>query len=222
MNQEKIGKLISIVRKEKNLTQEQLAEKLNVSKNAVSKWERGLNLPDVSIMKDLCKELDITLNELFNGEKIKDEEYKKIADDNLFSALNGEYITFKLKIGLFGTIIGAIIGCLIGLFVSIIFKIDLIYFTSSAIVFLLVSLVSNAILKKSTIQKQLLYILFLILGFIIFILCIFVKVIPDGVLGFTICMTSLYMIIGSLLKLCKLNKKFSVVVQNLIDLIAWL
>ena len=46
MNQEKIGKFISIMRKKKDLTQEQFAEKLNVSKNAVSKWERVLNLPD--------------------------------------------------------------------------------------------------------------------------------------------------------------------------------
>ena len=55
MNQEKIGKFIAEKRKEKKLTQEQLAEKLSISKNAVSKWERGLNLPDVSIMQDLCK-----------------------------------------------------------------------------------------------------------------------------------------------------------------------
>ena len=54
MDQIKIGKFISENRKKKNLTQEALAEKLNISKNAVSKWERGLNLPDVSIMQDLC------------------------------------------------------------------------------------------------------------------------------------------------------------------------
>ena len=52
MNQEKIGKFIASCRKDKKLTQEQLAEKLNISKNAISKWERGLNLPDVSIMQD--------------------------------------------------------------------------------------------------------------------------------------------------------------------------
>ena len=70
MNQEKIGKFISIMRKKKDLTQEQFAEKLNVSKNAVSKWERGLNLPDASIMQDVCSILDISLNELFVGEKL--------------------------------------------------------------------------------------------------------------------------------------------------------
>lgn len=53
MNQEKIGKFIAEKRKENKLTQEQLAEQLNISKNAVSKWERGINLPDVSIMQEL-------------------------------------------------------------------------------------------------------------------------------------------------------------------------
>lgn len=69
MNQEKIGKFISQKRKEVNLTQEDLAEKLNISKNAVSKWERGLNLPNVSIMQELCEILNITIIELLNGEE---------------------------------------------------------------------------------------------------------------------------------------------------------
>ena len=81
MNQEKIGKFIASCRKDKKLTQEQLAEKLNISKNAISKWERGLNLPDVSIMQALCKILGITLNELFIGENIIDEKYKEVADN---------------------------------------------------------------------------------------------------------------------------------------------
>ena len=98
MDQIKIGKFISEKRKEINLTQEQLAEKLNISKNAVSKWERGLNLPDVSIMQDLCKILNITLNELFIGENIKEESYKEIADNNLLSALENSSFTLKEKI----------------------------------------------------------------------------------------------------------------------------
>ncbi len=98
MNQEKIGKFISNQRKENGLTQEQLAEKLGISKNAISKWERGLNLPDVSIMQDLCKILNITLNELFIGEKISDEKYKEIADNNLLNALENSSFTLKEKI----------------------------------------------------------------------------------------------------------------------------
>ena len=86
MDMEKIGKFISEKRKEKNLTQEKLAEKLCVSKNAVSKWERGLNLPDVSLMNDLCKILDISLNELFAGEKINKDILKK-SEKNIFEIL---------------------------------------------------------------------------------------------------------------------------------------
>lgn len=98
MNQEKIGKFITEKRKEIKLTQEQLAEQLNISKNAVSKWERGLNLPDVSIMQDLCKILNITLNELFIGEKILDDKYKEVADKNLLNVLENSSFTLKEKI----------------------------------------------------------------------------------------------------------------------------
>ena len=98
MNQEKIGKFIAEKRKEQKLTQEQLAEKISISKNAVSKWERGLNLPDVSIMQDLCKILNITLNELFVGEKILDEKYKEVADNNLLNVLENSSFTLKEKI----------------------------------------------------------------------------------------------------------------------------
>ncbi|MBR4943336.1 MAG: helix-turn-helix transcriptional regulator [Clostridia bacterium] len=69
MNQIRIGKFIAECRKNKNLTQMQLAEKLNVTDKAVSKWERGISLPDTSIMLDLCKILDISVNELLSGEK---------------------------------------------------------------------------------------------------------------------------------------------------------
>lgn len=87
MNQEKIGKFISLSRKNKCLTQEQLAEKLGVSINAVSKWERGLNLPDVSLMKELCDILNITLNELFEGKKLTNEEIISKSEKNIISLM---------------------------------------------------------------------------------------------------------------------------------------
>ena len=76
MNQEKIGKFIAKCRKDKNLTQEALAEKLGISINAVSKWERGISFPDVSLFKKLCSELDISIEELINGEKSRSTESK--------------------------------------------------------------------------------------------------------------------------------------------------
>lgn len=87
MNQDKIGKFISSSRKNKSLTQEQLAEKLGVSINAVSKWERGLNLPDVSLMEKLCEVLDFTLNELFAGEKLTNEEMVRKSEKNIMSLM---------------------------------------------------------------------------------------------------------------------------------------
>lgn len=73
----KIGKFIADCRKKKNITQEQLAEKLYITDRAVSKWERGLSLPDADKMLDLCNILDINVNELLNGEKIDMNDYKK-------------------------------------------------------------------------------------------------------------------------------------------------
>lgn len=83
MNQEKIGKFIADCRKEKGLTQLQLAEKLNITNRAVSKWETGKSCPDVSLMLELCNVLGITVNELLSGERILMEDYQKKAEENL-------------------------------------------------------------------------------------------------------------------------------------------
>lgn len=83
MNQENIGKFIADCRKEKGLTQLQLAEKLNITNRAVSKWETGKSCPDVSLMLELCYVLGITVNELLSGERILMEDYQKKAEENL-------------------------------------------------------------------------------------------------------------------------------------------
>ncbi len=88
MNQIEIGKFIAKCRKEKKLTQAQLAEKLNITDRAVSKWEMGKNTPDTSIMLELCEILGITVNELLSGEKIDMENYEKYekkVDENLIA-----------------------------------------------------------------------------------------------------------------------------------------
>ena len=71
MDQIKIGKFISELRKENNLTQAQLAEKLNITKNAVSKWERGISLMDISLLKPLSEILGVSISELLNGKRIE-------------------------------------------------------------------------------------------------------------------------------------------------------
>lgn len=83
MDQIKIGKFILNCRKEKGLTQEQLAEKLGVTSKSISRWENGNTMPDYSLLKDLCNELDINVNELLSGEKIKENDYMNKSEENL-------------------------------------------------------------------------------------------------------------------------------------------
>lgn len=87
MNQEKVGKFIAECRKNKNLTQVQLAEQLGTTDKSVSKWENGICLPDSSLYEPLCNMLDISINELFAGQKIENGDDKRIADDNLLNLL---------------------------------------------------------------------------------------------------------------------------------------
>ena len=95
MNLIKIGKFIADCRKEKNITQEQLAEKLYITDRAVSKWERGLSLPDADKMLELCNILNINVNELLNGEKISMEDYNKKTEELLIELAEQEEIKNK-------------------------------------------------------------------------------------------------------------------------------
>ena len=94
MDQERIGTFIAALRKEKGLTQEQLAEKLNVNNKTVSRWETGKNMPDYSILESLTNELGITVNELIHGERIIKEEIIREYDHNLVEVLK-EYKRLK-------------------------------------------------------------------------------------------------------------------------------
>ena len=88
MNQEKIGKFIADCRKKKNITQQELAEKLGVSDRTIGNWENGRNMPDLSLFKPLCRELDITLNDLMSGEKVKEKEYQEKLEENIINTIN--------------------------------------------------------------------------------------------------------------------------------------
>lgn len=88
MNQDKIGKFISERRKAKSLTQQELAKKLNVTDKAISKWENGRCLPDTLLLKPLCQELNITINELLSGEIIEKTEFIEKAEENIVNAMN--------------------------------------------------------------------------------------------------------------------------------------
>lgn len=99
MNYDKIGKFIQEKRKEKNLTQKELANKLGVTDRAVSKWERGVGCPDVSILEILSKELDCSILEILKGRKIENEIIKVTeADDYVKDSMNISKQTTKEKI----------------------------------------------------------------------------------------------------------------------------
>ena len=83
MDQIKIGKFIAECRKEQNLTQMQLAERLNITDRAISKWENGRSMPDSSIMLELCDVLKISVTDLLNGEKVNTENYSKKLEQSL-------------------------------------------------------------------------------------------------------------------------------------------
>jgi len=118
MDQEKIGKFIAKLRKEKNMTQVDLAKKLGITDRAISKWENGRGMPDLSLMKSLCNELDITINELLSGEKINKENYEKKFEENIVNTIDYTNKKIKNNIKIFKIIFGIII-CLIIFFITI-------------------------------------------------------------------------------------------------------
>ena len=114
MNQEKIGKYIATCRKKNKLTQEQLAEKLGVSSKSVSRWENGKTMPDVSLFQQLCKELNITINDLLSGETMNENKFDLSADRLVDYS---KYIKLREKKKLVVLSVGLII--LIGLFLIV-------------------------------------------------------------------------------------------------------
>lgn len=105
MNQDKIGKFIAECRKEVGLSQAALGEKLGITDRAVSKWETGKSMPDVSIMLELCELLNINVNELLTGERLSMENYKQKAEENLLELQKQEEINNKKLLSL-ETVIG--------------------------------------------------------------------------------------------------------------------
>lgn len=101
MDQIKIGKFIATLRKEKDLTQEQLGEKLGVTNKTISRWENGNYMPDIEILSLLSKEFDVSINEFISGERLLLDDFKKAADKNLVTALNNSAFTLKEKIAFF-------------------------------------------------------------------------------------------------------------------------
>lgn len=87
MDQIKIGKFIAEMRKEQNLTQIDLAERVGISNKTISKWECGNGMPDYAVMENLCDILKINVNELLSGERLPSQEYSRKAEENMMSLM---------------------------------------------------------------------------------------------------------------------------------------
>ena len=105
MNQQKTGKYIAEKRKQQNMTQAQLADQLGVSDKAVSKWERGLSLPDISKYQELCAVLEVSLNELFAGEDLREDLVVAQSEQNLMEVLRREASRKKQLLGTIAVVV---------------------------------------------------------------------------------------------------------------------
>ena len=123
MNQERIGKYIQEKRKEKNLTQQELGYIIGVTDRAISKWENGRGLPDLSLLKPLCDALDISLNSLLSGEDIKEKEIEKKSEENIIKTIDYSKKKIKKTINITTIIITLLISTIA--VISILYLIDL-------------------------------------------------------------------------------------------------
>ena len=112
MDQVKTGQFIKAIRKEKNLTQREVAERLGISEKTVSKWETGNGLPEVSLMLPLCELLEISVNELLSGERLDEKKYFEKAEQNIMTLME-EKAEAKKKIVI--AVVTAVVTLLAGL-----------------------------------------------------------------------------------------------------------
>ena len=113
MNQEKIGSFIAKCRKDKKMTQSELAEKLGVTDKSIGNWENGRNMPDLSLFKPLCDELGITINDLLSGEKISKDKYQEKFEENIVNTIDYS----ARRINKYSNVIG-LLFVIFGLFIS--------------------------------------------------------------------------------------------------------
>lgn len=97
MDMQKIGAFLAELRKEKNLTQDQLGEEIGVTNKTVSRWENGNYLPPVEMLQILSKKYDVSINEILSGERLDGENYKAKAEENIAATLNNSAFSVKDK-----------------------------------------------------------------------------------------------------------------------------
>lgn len=98
MEQQKIGKFILELRKQRGFTQKELAEKIGVSDKTISKWECGNSIPDTTYLESLCKALEISVNELLSGQCLSEESYSKKAEENIMALMKENEINKRKSV----------------------------------------------------------------------------------------------------------------------------
>ena len=174
MNQIKIGKFIAEMRKEQNLTQLDLAERLGISNKTISKWECGNGMPDYAVIEELCTTLNINVNELLSGERLPSKDYNKKAEENMMSLMQESSENYKReKKEMILVLLGIVTLLLLVVFVMVMFGgvaaignfIDVPTFTCTITIAILVLAVAGmlkdfgkafqiAITKDNSINKQ--------------------------------------------------------------------
>lgn len=101
MDMKKIGCFLAELRKEKNLTQEQLGMMLGISNKTISRWENGNYLPPIEMLQALSTFYDVSINELLSGQRLEELEYRQYAEENMKAALAESSFTLKEKIDYF-------------------------------------------------------------------------------------------------------------------------
>lgn len=157
MNQQKIGKFIAQCRKNKNITQQELSEKLGVSDRTIGNWENGRNMPDLSLFKPLCDELDISLNDLMSGEKVDEKNTQQKSEENIVYVIDFTNKKIESKNNFIGLILIAF-GILISITAIAIFPSESSWGSIYSVFGVIVSLIGiSKLTKRLTFTKKLVY-----------------------------------------------------------------
>ena len=127
MGQKKIGEFIANLRKERGLTQKQLAEEIGVSDKRISKWECGNGLPEMSSIPLLCKALGINVNELLSGERLVAETYSNRAEENMMTLIKESEKNKKKQTNAVVTLVMSVVGVLAAFLITLLFTEQFMY-----------------------------------------------------------------------------------------------
>lgn len=157
MNQQKIGEFIAQCRKNKNITQQELSEKLGVSDRTIGNWENGRNMPDLSLFKPLCDELDISLNDLMSGEKVDEKNTQQKSEENIVYVIDFTNKKIESKNNFISLILIAF-GILISITAIAIFPSESSWGSIYSVFGVIVSLIGiSKLTKRLTFTKKLVY-----------------------------------------------------------------